>query len=85
MSDDLGKELLMLGGTLAGFLAALLTVLEKLLDIQNRVGSRKARKAPVQSERAASEPSPAIDFFSTKPLHGTSYLLMYETSVIVAA
>jgi hypothetical protein len=85
MSDDLGKELLMLGGTIAGFVAAMLTVMEKLLDIQNRLKSRKERKTPSPSERASAESSPAIDFFSSKPLRGASYLLMYETSVIVAA
>jgi hypothetical protein len=29
MPEDMGKEMLMLGGTLIGFIAALLTVLEK--------------------------------------------------------
>ena len=84
MSDDFGKELLMLGGTLAGFIAALLTMMEKLLDIQNRLKGTKERKT-AGSERSLPESSPAIDFFSAKPLRGTSYLLMYETSVIVAA
>ena len=51
MPEDIGKELLMLGGTLAGFVAALLTVMEKLIDIQHRLGSRKDRKASVQQER----------------------------------
>ena len=85
MSEDLGKELLMLGGTLAGFIAALLTVMEKLIDIQHRLGSRKDRKSPIQQERQTQDSAPSVDFFSTKPFRGTSYLLMYETGVIVAA
>jgi hypothetical protein len=31
MSEDFGKDMLMLGGTVAGFIAALLTLMEKLL------------------------------------------------------
>lgn len=85
MSDEFGKELLMLGGAIAGFVAAMLTVMEKLLDIQNRLKTKKERKAPSIGERAPTESSLAIDFFSSKPLRGMSYLLMYETSVILAA
>ena len=85
MSEDIGKELLMLGGTIAGFIAALLTVMEKLLDIQHRIGSRKDRKISAPQERQVQESSPSIDFFSAKPFKGASYLLMYETGVIVAA
>lgn len=85
MSDDFGKELLMLGGTIAGFVAALLTVLEKLLDFQARRHSMHETKGPSRTERATPEPTSTIDFFSSKPLRGSSYLLLYETSVIVAA
>ena len=85
MSDDFGKELLMLGGTIAGFIAALLTVMEKLLDIQHRIQARKEPKGSPQTERTTVETASTIDFFSSKPLRGSSYLLLYETSVIVAA
>ena len=85
MAEDFGKEMLMLGGTLVGFIAALLTVMEKLMDIQHRLGSKKDRKTSVQQERQTQDSSPSVDFFSTKPFRGTSYLLMYETGVIVAA
>jgi hypothetical protein len=85
MPEDIGKELLMLGGTLAGFIAALLTVMEKLIDIRHRLGSRKDRKASVQQERQTQDSGPSVDFFSTRPFRGTSYLLMYETGVIVSA
>jgi hypothetical protein len=85
MSEDLGKELMMLGGAIAGFIAALLTVLEKLIDIQHRLTGKKDRKPSAAPERQAQEPLASIDFFSSKPFRGTSYLLMYETGVIVAA
>lgn len=85
MSEDFGKEMLMLGGTLAGFIAALLTVMEKLIDIQHRLGNRKDRKPSPQQERQVQDSGPSIDFFSAKPFRGASYLLMYETGVIVAA
>jgi hypothetical protein len=85
MPEDYGKELLMLGGTIAGFIAAMLTVMEKLLDVHTRLSTKKERKAPVAQERQIPDSSARIDFFSTKPFRGTSYLLMYETGVIVAA
>ncbi len=85
MPEDMGKEMLMLGGTLIGFIAALLTVMEKLMDIQHRLTTKKERKPSISHERQTQESLANIDFFSTKPLRGTSYLLMYETGVIVAA
>ncbi|MBU6434706.1 MAG: hypothetical protein KJS98_15465, partial [Nitrospirae bacterium] len=85
MSEDFGKDMLMLGGTVAGFIAAMLTVMEKLLDIQSRFTSKKERKSPSPTERPASNSSSTIDFFSSKPFSGTPYLLLYETGVIVAA
>lgn len=47
MSEDFGKELMMLGGTIEGFIATLLTVLEKILDFHHRIRTRKkTRKRP---------------------------------------
>lgn len=85
MFEEYGKELMMLGGTLAGFIAALLTVMEKLLDIQHRIQSKKDRRSAPQPERVSSETVSTVDFFSSKPLRGSSYLLLNETSVIVAS
>ena len=85
MSDDLGKEMLMLGGALAGFIAALLTVMEKLIDVQNRLAKKKDRKPSASQDRQVQEPLASIEVFSIRPSHGASYLLMYETGVIVAA
>jgi hypothetical protein len=85
MSEDFGKEMLMLGGTLVGFIAALLTVMEKLMDIQHRLTAKKDRRSSPAQDRQIQEPLASIDFFSAKPFRGASYLLMYETGVIVAA
>ena len=85
MFEDYGKDMLMLGGTVVGFIAAMLSIMEKLLDIKNRLTSKKERKSPSPTERSTSDPFPTIDFFSSKPFRGISYLLLYETSVIVAA
>jgi hypothetical protein len=85
MLEEYSKELMMLGGTIAGFIAALLTVMEKLLDIQTRIRTKKEKRSTSQPERPSVEAAPSIDFFSSKPLRGSSYLLLYETSVIVAA
>lgn len=83
--DEMGKELLMLGGAIVGFLGAFLTVLDKLLDLRNKFKPNKERKTPAPVERPAPAASLPIDFFSSKPFRGSSYLLLYETSVIVAA
>ena len=85
MFEDFSKDMLMLGGTVIGFIAAMLSVVEKLLDFRNRVASKKERKSPSLPERPVSDSSPTIDFFSSKPFRGVSYLLLYETSVIIAA
>ncbi|MDP1946208.1 MAG: hypothetical protein Q8L77_01800 [Nitrospirota bacterium] len=85
MPEDFGKDMLMLGGTIAGFVAAMLTVMEKLLDISSRFTGKKEQKSPSSTERPVASASSPIDFFSSKPFRGTSYLLLYETGVIVAA
>lgn len=96
MIEEYSKELMMLGGTIAGFVAALLTVLEKLLDFQRRrypdrdgndrpSSPQLARTGGETTSRSSAPSIASIDFFSTKPLRGSSYLLLNETSVIVAA
>ncbi len=47
MPEDFGKDMLMLGGTVIGFIAALLTLMEKLLDVKNRLTSKKETKVAV--------------------------------------
>ena len=88
MPEDFGKDMLMLGGTVIGFIAALLTLMEKLLDVKTRLTSltsKKERKSPSTTERPVPDSPSSIDLFSSKPFRGVSYLLLYETSVIVAA
>src|SRR5688572_906251 len=85
MPEDFGKDMLMLGGTVVGFIAALLTLMEKLLDFKVRMAPKKERQPPSAAEHSVPDSSPSIDFFSSKPFRGVSYLLLYETSVIVAA
>jgi len=88
MPEDFGKDMLMLGGTVVGFIATLLTLLEKLLEVKSRLGSltsKKEKKTPSPIERPVYDSPSTSSFFSSKPLRGASYLLLYETSVIVAA
>ena len=85
MFDDMGRDMLMLSGALVGFLGAFLSVLEKLLDLRTKLKPEKERKTPAPAERAVASTASQIDFFSTKPLRGTSYLLLYESGVILAA
>jgi hypothetical protein len=75
----------MLGGTIAGFIVALLTLMEKLIDIRHRLVKKKDRKPSTSQERQVYEPLAPVDVFSMRPLRGTSYLLMYEMGVIMAA
>ena len=88
MLDDFSKDMLMLGGTVVGFIATVLTLLEKLLEVKARftsLTSKKEAKSPSPTERPAVDSPSATGFFSSKPLRGVSYLLLYETGVIVAA
>jgi hypothetical protein len=100
MFEEYGKELMMLGGTIAGFVAAVLSVLEKLLVFRGspsksesvtetrnepKSESRSEKRDSYRPERAPVESAPSIDFFSSKPLRGTSYLLLNEVGVIAAA
>ncbi|TKB94565.1 MAG: hypothetical protein E8D41_03160 [Nitrospira sp.] len=88
MLDDFSKDMLMLGGTVIGFIATVLTLLEKLLEVKARftsLTSKKDRKSPSLSERPTADSPSTSGFFSSKPLRGVSYLLLHETCVIVAA
>ena len=75
----------MLGGTVAGFLAAVLSILEKVLHLQDRLftskeGRLRANPVPVVSAKTApSDPSDAKGF------QKSTSLFFYETGVILAA
>ncbi len=85
MSDGSEKDLLMLGGTIAGFLAAILSILEKVLDLHRRLVPEKDKKPVPVEERTVSATTRTTELFDTKVFQKTSYLLVYETGVIVAA
>ena len=73
MLDDFGKDMLMLGGTVVGFIATVLTLLEKLLEVKARftsLTSKKEAKSPSPTERPAVDSPSATGFFSSKPLRG---------------
>ena len=82
MFNGFDKDLLMLGGTVAGFLAAVLSILEKVLHLQERFVSPKDRQpvaipAPAPSARPVSS-----DPFDAKAFQKSSSLFLYETGVI---
>lgn len=85
MMDNFDKDMLMLGGTLTAFMAAILSIMEKLLNIQARFGKSKEGKKPGAPERVQAEPVGRAEPFDAKLFQKASYLFLYETSVIVAA
>ena len=85
MFNGFDKDLLMLGGTMAGFLAAVLSILEKVLHLQDRlftskVGTSAANPAPPLNSKPLSS-----DSFDAKGFQKSTSLFFYETGVIVAA
>lgn len=85
MTDGSDKDVLMLAGTLAGFAAALLTIFERLLNIQDRLGQRNARQPSSTDERPIARSFSSPDFFEPRRFQRGSYLIVYETGVIIAA
>lgn len=72
-------------GTIAAFVAAILSVMEKLLALQSRLHTAKAQKAPVLVDHVPEEPSPPGNEPSTMTACLSSYLLWQELAVILAA
>jgi hypothetical protein len=85
MPDGFEKEVLMISGTLAGFVAAVLSIVEKFLNLHNRMKNGKSQAAAGAPDDRASEPSIRTEPWNPKFLQKVSYLLLYETGVIVAA
>lgn len=79
------KDLLMTIGTITAFVAAILSVMEKLLDLQSRVATAKSRKAPIQVDSVPEAPPPADDEPGAKTVCLSSYLLVQELAVILAS
>lgn len=80
---DFEKELLMVSGTLAGFVAAVLSIMEKLLNIKARMKNGKNGKLAEAIGVSQEEASSHADSSNPKLLQKISYLLLYETGVIV--
>lgn len=85
MPDGFEKEVLMLSGTLAGFVAAVLSIMEKFHNLHHRMkNGRNPDKVGSPDDRSA-EAANRSEPWNPKFLQKISYLLLYETGVIVAA
>src|SRR5688572_24401461 len=79
------KELFVIAGTIAGFVAALLSIVRQLAHLRNRLrAAKERRKAAVPALSHAEEPLRA-DQRDSKVLNVSAYLLLDEITVIVAA
>ena len=81
------KDALLLAGTMAGFVAAVLSIMEKLLDLKQRFrqGEEPEEGIARVSPAAPHEPPPRRKQPAWKLLNVSSYLLLHELTVIVAA
>src|SRR6476661_2151526 len=81
------KDTLLLAGTIAGFVAAVLSIMEKLLDLKQRF--RPGEEMESASRRNESvvprTVSPRRKQPAWKLINVSSYLLLHELTVIVAA
>ncbi|MGH7411552.1 MAG: hypothetical protein ACREJ6_10925, partial [Candidatus Methylomirabilis sp.] len=78
-------EFFVIGGTIAGFVAALLSIMEGLARLRDRVRSAKERKKAVVVYRSEAEQPPRADQWDSKVPNASGYLLFDEIAVIVAA
>ena len=83
------KDALLLAGTIAGFVAAVLSIMEKLLDLKQkgktiRLVSRASRVATPDGDkirmRVRAEVLPETDILAT--VQGTSNLLLLDTDLM---
>ena len=81
----MNQESIMLAGTIAAFLAAIVSILDKLLSLQGRFHSAKEQKEELAAERSRAEPSARAYRPKSRVFYVSSYLLLYEVMVIVAA
>lgn len=81
------KDALLLAGTIAGFLAAVLSIMEKLLDLRQRFrsGNEPEEGGTPLSPVVPHEPPPQRKQVAWKRLNVSSYLLLHELTVIIAA
>ena len=85
MMEGLGfdKEILQLCAMLGSFTVALLSIMEKLLTFQARMTVAKNAKQGETAGSGQSESTSQADSSTPKFLQKVSYLLLYETGVIV--
>jgi len=76
---------IILAGTIAAFLAAVLSITDRLLTLKDRLHSSKEHKSPAKEERAPADQPKRADRPTGKVLQVSSYLLLQEVAVIVSA
>ena len=79
------KELFVVAGTVAGFVAALLSIFQQLIHLRDRLRSAKERKKAAVGDHSHAEELPRPDPRASKVLNVSAYLLLDEIAVIVAA
>lgn len=81
------KDALLLAGTIAGFVAAVLSIMEKLLDLRQRfrAGEEPEEGIARVTQAVTREPRPRRTQPAWKRFNVSSYLLLHELMVIVAA
>jgi len=79
------KDAMLLAGTLAGFIAAILSILEKLLDLKERFRPNEQEEETQPSAPAVQAAPRPRSIPAWKLLQCSSYLLWYELAVIVGA
>ena len=79
------KELFVVAGTVAGFVAALLSIFQQLIHLRDRLRSAKERKKAAVGDHSHAEELPRPDPRDSKVFNVSAYLLLDEIAVIVAA
>jgi uncharacterized membrane protein len=84
---EMEKDALLLAGTIAGFVAAVLSIMEKLLDLKQRFrpGEELEESITRVAPAVAHESRPRRAQRAWKLINVSSYLLLHELTVIVAA
>ena len=79
------KEFFVIAGTVAGFVAAVLSILEQLVRLRNRLRSAENEGKAAVADRAHAEPLPRAGRWASKVLNASGYLLLDEIAVIIGA
>ncbi len=79
------KEFFVIAGTVAGFVAALLSIVQQLVHLRDHLRSAKERRKAVVADRSHAEQLPRANQWDSKVLNASAYLLLDEIAVIVAA